>query len=175
MKRLSLLVAGLTILAVGCGSKSPTSATTTNPNTVKFTASLLPSNEVPAITNAEAVGSGTAAITLNLTRDASGNITAANADFAVQLAGFPPNTTLTAAHIHPAAAGTNGPALISLGLTSGEIVLASGSGSFTKTGITNNLDAARAQDIINNPANYYFNVHSTLNGGGFARGQLVKQ
>jgi hypothetical protein len=28
--------------------------------------------------------------------------------------------------------------------------------------------------IINNPSGFYFNVHSTLNPGGVARGQLVK-
>jgi hypothetical protein len=31
------------------------------------------------------------------------------------------------------------------------------------------------QSIIDNPANFYFNVHSSLNPGGVARGQLVKQ
>jgi len=28
--------------------------------------------------------------------------------------------------------------------------------------------------VINNPAGFYFNVHSTLNAGGVARGTLVK-
>lgn len=172
MKRLLVLGAAF-LFVVGCGSKSPTAPS--NPNQVKFTATLLPSNEVPAITNAEASGNGLATITLNLTRDSAGAITSANADFLVTLNGFPANTPVTAAHIHPAPAGTNGSALVNLGIGSGEIVLATGTGNFTKTGITSNLDPARAQDIINNPANYYFNVHSVSNGGGFARGQLVKQ
>ena len=30
------------------------------------------------------------------------------------------------------------------------------------------------QAIINNPAGFYFNAHSTLNPGGVVRGQLVK-
>jgi hypothetical protein len=38
-----------------------------------------------------------------------------------------------------------------------------------------NVDATNLQAIIDNPAGYYFNVHSTQNGGGVARGQLVKQ
>ncbi len=173
MKRLITLAAALA-LATGCGSsKSPTSPS--NPNQVKFSVDMRPANEVPAITNAEAGGIGTATITMNLTRDAAGAITAANADFTVTLTNFPANTPVTAAHIHPGAAGATGGALVNLGIGSGEIVLANGSGTFTKTGITSNLDPARAQDIINNPASYYFNVHSTLNPGGFARGQLVKQ
>jgi hypothetical protein len=169
-----LLILGVAFLFVtGCGSNNTTAPS--NSNQVKFVATLLPANEVPAITNAEASGNGLATITFNLTRDAGGTITAANADFLVTLNGFPANTPVNAAHIHPAPAGQNGSALVSLALVPGDIVLASGTGNFTRTGITNNLDPARAQDIINNPANYYFNVHSAINAGGFARGQLVKQ
>ena len=36
-------------------------------------------------------------------------------------------------------------------------------------------DAATLQSIIDNPAGFYFNVHSSTNPGGVARGQLVKQ
>ena len=173
MKRLITLGAVI-LLAAGCGSKSP-AAPSTNPTQVRFTAALLPANEVPAITNAEASGNGLATITFNLTRDAGGAITAASADFLVTMNGFPANTTVTAAHIHPGASGQNGGAQVSLGLASGEVVLANGNANFTKTGIASGLSPAQAQDIINNPANYYFNIHSTVNGGGFARGQLVKQ
>jgi hypothetical protein len=173
MKRLVTLGAVI-LLAAGCGSKSP-AAPSTNPTQVRFTAALLPANEVPAITNAEASGNGLATITFNLTRDAGGAITAASADFLVTMNGFPANTTVTAAHIHPGVAGLNGSAQVSLGLASGDVVLANGNGNFTKTGITSGLSPAQAQDIINNPAGYYFNIHSTVNGGGFARGQLVKQ
>jgi hypothetical protein len=173
MKRLITLGA-VFLLAAGCGSKSP-AAPSANPTTVRFTAALLPANEVPAITNAEASGNGLATITFNLTRDAGGAITAANADFLITMNGFPSTTTVTAAHIHPGVAGQNGSALVSLGLTSGEFVLVNGLLTFTRTGVTSNLDPARAQDIINNPGSYYFNIHSQVNGGGFARGQLVKQ
>ena len=175
MKSLSILAVALSILAVGCGSKSPTAASA-NPNQVKFIATLLPSNEVPAITNADASGRGTATATLNLTKDAAGTITAASFDYALDLNSFPAATTLTAAHIHPGAAGANGGALISMNLGAGEIVLVNGTQTgITKTNLTTNLTPAVAQDIINNPSQYYFNVHTTLNTGGAARGQLVKQ
>ena len=65
-----------------------------------------------------------------------------------------------------------------MGLGAGEIVLVNGSQTgITKTGQTNGgtFTPAQAQDIINNPANYYFNIHSFLHSGGVARGQLVKQ
>jgi hypothetical protein len=178
MNRNAFLAIALITLAAGCGSKTPTTPST-NPNQVKFTATLLPSNEVPnAVTNADSTGRGTANITLNLTKDAAGAITAATADFSMDLNSFPAGTTLTAAHIHPGAQGVSGGALISMGLVSGEIVLVNGTQTgITKTGQTGSgaLTPAVAQDIINNPSQYYFNVHTTLNTGGAARGQLVKQ
>jgi hypothetical protein len=177
MKRLSILAAALSILAMGCGTTTPTAASSTNPTTVKFTATLLPSNVVPAITNADASGRGTATITLNLTRDAAGTITAATANFTMDLNSFPAGTSVTNAIIHPGAAGANGGTVIQMGLGAGEIVLVNGTQTgIAKTGVTAaGLTPAVAQDIINNPANYYFLVHTALNGGGAARGQLVKQ
>jgi hypothetical protein len=165
-----VLALGLAFGAAACGDSETSPSPASAP---RFTAPLLPANEVPPITNAEASGTGTATITINTTRDGSGNITAATADFSVSLSGFPGGTTLTNAHIHPGAAGVNGGVALGAGITSGEVVLsAAGAGGFTKTGIT--MDPALAQAIINNPAGYYFNVHSALNPPGFARGQLVR-
>src|SRR5438094_463711 len=47
-----------------------------------------------------------------------------------------------------------------------------GSGTVT---ITLNVPFDVAQNLLNNPGAYYFNVHTTVNGGGVARGQLTKQ
>lgn len=161
-----LVAAGL---AAGCGSSTPTMPSAA---TSVFSAQLLPGNETPAVTNADVSGSGSVTITLHLTKDASGTITAATADFQVSLTGFPANTTLTGAHIHQAVAGVSGAIVVSTGLANGEVVLANGSGSFTKNSV--NVPADVAQGMINNPAGYYFNVHSTLNPTGCARGQLTK-
>jgi hypothetical protein len=164
-----LLALSIALTAAACDDEPTTPSPAAAP---QFRVTLLPANEVPPVTNAEASGNGTATITLNVTRDASNNITAARADFTVQLSGFPANTTMTGAHIHPGAAGVNGSVAVNTGITSGEIVLATGSTTFSRNSIT--VDPALAQTIINNPAGYYFNVHSTLNTGGFARGQLVR-
>jgi hypothetical protein len=168
MKRLSLSLVVLALIA-GCSDDSPNTPTTAKPT---FTAELRPSNEVPAITNAESTGVGNVTVTFDTTTNASGAITSANLTFVVNASGFPAGTPINAAHIHPGAAGVNGGVLVSTGLVVGETVLTNGSGSFTKT--VNNLDAAVAQNIINNPAGFYFNIHSTLNPGGVARGQLVR-
>ena len=175
MKRLSIVVVALGVLSVGCGSPTTPS---TNPNIAKFTATLLPSNVVPAITNADASGRGTVAITFNLTKDAAGAITAVTVDFTMDLNNFPAGTSVTTALIHPGAAGNNGGGLIAMGLGAGEIVLVNGTQTgITKTGVTGGaaFTLAAAQDVINNPSQYYFLVHTALSPSGAARGQLVKQ
>ena len=170
MKRLSVLAAILA-LAIGC-SKSSTSPTPTTPTNPTFTVDMRPANEVPPITNAESTGSGQMTITFAVTRDASNNITAATGTFIGNFTGFPAGTALTAAHIHPGATGVNGSALISLLLTQGQIVFTNGSGAISVSNIT--VPPEQAQAIIANPAGYYFNIHTALNPGGVARGQLVR-
>ena len=172
MKRLATCAAVLVSLAAwGCSDKTPTNPAALKPT---FTATLLPSNEVPAVANAEASGRGEATITFDVTRDGAGNITSGTASFTVNLTGFPAGTPFNIAHIHTGAAGTTGSIVFSTSLVAGEVVAnSSGAATFTKTGIAP-PDPAVLQQIVNNPAGFYFNVHSTLNPGGVARGQLVK-
>jgi hypothetical protein len=148
---------------------------TTTPSAapVVFSATLAPSNEVPPVGGTESAGHGAVQVQFDLTRDASGAITAATGTFYFQLSGYPPGTTIVGAHIHPAPAGMNGPVIISTGLaTANTRVLENGSGEFTFRGVFS--DPTIVQQIINNPAAFYFNVHSTTNPSGFSRGQLVR-
>jgi CHRD domain len=171
MYRVSVLIVGLGIFLAGCGGDSspnaPSQGTTT---TSTFTVPLTPAKEVPVITNADASGSGTAVIALTVVKDGAGNITSASANFQISVTGFPAGTRVTDAHIHGAAAGSNGGAIVNVGLTSGELAITNGSGSITKNGI--NVPADRAAAILNNRAAHYFNVHTALNPDGAIRGQL---
>jgi hypothetical protein len=134
----------------------------------------LPSNESQGINGGETSGSGTVTITFNTVEDSGGTITSATANFNVTLTGFPSTTNITIAHIHVGVAGSApGSIVVNTGLASGEVALTNGAGGFQKLGI--NVDPTLAQTIINNPSGYYFNVHSTANPVGVARGQLVKQ
>jgi hypothetical protein len=174
MKQWGLLVLTACVLVAGCGSDS-TSPTTTNPNTVTFTATLLPANETTVVTNAEQSGRGTALITMNLTRNTAGAIQSGTVDFHFDLTGFPAGTTITGSHIHPGASGVAGGILISTGMSSATALgMPNGAGSWETKGVST-ADAATLQSIIDNPAGFYFNIHSTTNPGGVARGQLVKQ
>jgi hypothetical protein len=173
MKRFAMMAA-VAVLAAGCGSKSPTSPSTP-PGSVTFTAALNPANEVPPVTNADASGSGSGTFKLDLTRDASGAITAAKATFVFSLTGFPAGTNVILGHIHTGGPGATGSPVVNTGLTAANpIVLANGSvTNQTISGI--DVTPTVAQQIIDNPNGYYYNLHTTLNPGGAARAQLVKQ
>jgi hypothetical protein len=170
MNRLALLVVGLSVFAIGCGSSPIDPTNETRTTTTTFTVPLSAGNETPAITNADAGASGTAPIGLTVTRDGSGAITTATASFQISVTGFPAGTTVTDAHIHNGVAGSNAGVFVNTGLASGELPLTTGSGSLTKNGI--NVPADRAAAILGNPNGHYFNVHTALNPAGAIRGQL---
>src|SRR5262245_35963388 len=169
MKRSGVLLLGVCLLgAAGCSDDGPT-----NPSNlpIVLTASLSPANEVPAIANAENTGHGAVQVTFNVTRDSNGAITGGSADFHFQLSGFPSSTAIQAAHIHPGAAGVNGGVLLGTTIVAASPVTQV-DGVITYSGNVPSVAAATLQQIVNNPAAFYFNVHSPANPGGVARGQL---
>lgn len=187
MKRVLIACALAGLLAAACGggaggaaTSSPAAvATSAAPtasagpaNTVVFTADLKPENENPPITDAEASGSGTTTVTLFLARDTSGKIIGANAKFEIVLKGFPTTTMITISHIHKGDAKTNGSVVVDSTMKAAEpIALTSGGTSITKDNLA--VSADLAADIVANPGNYYYNVHSTVHPGGVVRGQLT--
>jgi hypothetical protein len=174
MSRIPVLAVVLGLCAAGCSSSTTTPTPTGPSNTPVFTATLMPANETPApIVGAEAGGSGTATITFHLTRDSTSTITAATVDFLCSFSGFPAGTVVIAAHIHTGAAGVGGGVLISTSIAQGEVTMPNGSGSLVHSVTIDSSKLADVQAIINNPAGYYFNIHTPANPGGVARGQLV--
>ena len=174
MTRSRLTLCALMILSVSgaaCDDSSPAAPTTNEP--FVFTAVLSPSNEVPPVGNAESTGRGAVQVTINAARDSSGNLTGGTAAFHFQVSGFPEGTRIQGAHIHSAAAGVNGPIVVDTGVTATSPVATSGGMlAFDASGIP--VSAATLDAIIRGPSLFYFNVHSPLNPGGFARGQLVR-
>ncbi len=172
MKRLSVFAAAFALLStVGCGSSSTTTTSPTASTTPLFSAVLSPANEVPPVTNAEAGVTGSVTITLNTTKDGAGNITAASATVAVTLGGFPAGSSVNIAHIHEGSTTCACPVVVNTTLAAGDVTVANGLASFTRTNV---VSPEVAQRMLNNPAGFYFNVHSTLNPGGVARGALVR-
>ena len=170
MNRLSVLIVGLSVLAVGCSDSSPIAPSQGTTTTSTFTVPLSPANEVPRITNADASSSGTATIALTVTKDNSGTITSATMNFQISVTGLPAGTTVTKAHIHNGTPGANAGVFVDTTLASGEMVITNGNGSITKNGI--NVPSTMAAAILSNPGGHYFNVHTALNPDGAIRGQL---
>ncbi len=187
MKRALIALATAGLVAAACGgagsgaaTTAPVAAATTPPtaspapspaNTYVFTADLSSANENPAITDAEASGSGTTTVTLFTAKDSTGKIIGANAKFEIVLKGFPATTMITISHIHKGDAKTNGSVVVDSGMKAAEpIALTTGGTSITKDNLA--VAADLATDIIANPGNYYYNVHSVVHPGGVVRAQL---
>jgi hypothetical protein len=168
--KLRLAILCVCALGVGCEDNPTSPSTGVQP---VFVAQLSPANEVPGITNAEGNGRGAAQIAMTVTRDSSGNVTGGTATMTFQLSGYPATTTVIGAHIHRGAAGIVGPVIVNTGLSGANpFPLDNGTGQFTARDVA--VDAATMQSILDNPAGWYFNVHSPLNPGGFSRGQLTR-
>jgi CHRD domain-containing protein len=175
MSRFPLLAVVFALFACGCGSDPAPTTTNTPPTRLVFTAALSAVNEVPALaaTNAEIGGRGQATVTMNVTRDAAGAITAGTVDVVATFTGFPNGTILTAAHIHTGNSTNFGGVLIGMVPAAGEVTMPNGSGSYVKSGFPIGPPIDIANQIIANPAGFYFNVHTSTNPGGAARGQLT--
>jgi hypothetical protein len=155
---LSLAIAGVFALIFSAAAQA---------QTITFTANLHGGNEVPGISTGSA---GTAVVTWNTTTKAG--------TYRVDVYNMPVATT--ASHIHAGAAGVNGPVIVNFTVPAGGI-----SNDYALSGTFGCTDVVvRAPQGINSCedfeqalmlGNTYVNVHSTVNGGGEIRGQLVKQ
>ena len=169
------LLLAVVICSIGVASACGDDDSPTSPSSAPVVLStiLRPANEVPPVGNAESGGVGAVQIALNLTRDAVGTISAATADIYFQASGFPGGTNVIGAHIHPGVAGVNGPIAIGTSLTAvAPLPTDNGTVEYRQTGIT--VSPADAQALLASPESFYFNIHSPLNPGGFARGQLSR-
>jgi hypothetical protein len=172
MNRWGVLVLAACLFGAACDDDSGPAAPSNAP--LVFVADLRAANEVPAITNAESGGTGTATVTLTPTRDAANAITGGTFEFAFTVTGLTTTSNITLAHIHTGAAGVNGGVLVNSQLSAAtSIPTPAGGASFQRSGLT--ADAAAINSIVANPAGFYFNVHTTLNPGGVVRGQLRAQ
>lgn len=134
------------------------------------TVTMTNDKEVPAVTNQP--GNAVATITAIPTRDEKGVITGGTTAFSMQY-NFDNAATLTGLHIHEGAEGTNGPVVINTGINGANTVaLANGKGSANFVVPITASNLAPFQRMIANPAGFYVNVHTTVNGGGVARNQL---
>ena len=123
------------------------------PEAEVYTATMNGANESPAVTTT-ATATATFAVTGN------------NLAYTVTIANWPAGRTVTAAHIHFAPIA---PA------TTGGVLLGWPAGSITTTGGSGTIAISDTQLATVRAGGTYFNVHSSVNGGGEVRGELVRQ
>lgn len=148
LRQLGLLSLVLGLTVAGCDDDDPV-----QPAAEVYTATMTGANESPPVTTT-ATGTGTFTVTGN------------NMAYTITVANWPAGRTVTNAHIHvaPVAPATTGGVL--LGWPAGSITTTGGSGTVTIS--DTQLASVRAGGT-------YFNIHSSVNGGGEIRGTLVRQ
>ncbi|MEK7830829.1 MAG: CHRD domain-containing protein, partial [Acidobacteriota bacterium] len=135
------------------------------------TVTMTNDKEVPPVTNQP--GNAIATITASPTRNELGVVTGGTVTFSMQY-NFDAAATLTGLHIHEGVEGANGGVVINTGIGGANtVVLANGKGAANfVVPVTTATAIGALQRMIANPAGFYVNVHSSVNGGGVARAQL---
>jgi len=166
MKRIRLVVpailVGVMALVVVGGATAKKPALSATP---VFKLNLKPSQEVPRIKGlkADAVGS----VTFDLERSGAGALTSGEVIFYFNYS-FPGSVDITGLHVHQAAKGASGPVVVSSGVAS--FTDADGHGNITT--VMTGTPPATLQAILDNPRNYYVNLHTSVNPGGALREQM---
>lgn len=142
------------------GKKGPTLSATP-----VFKLNLKPNQEVPPIKGlrADAVGS----VTFDLERSSTGAITSGEVIFYFNYS-FPGSVTINGLHIHQAPKGVNGNIVVSSNIAT--FTDADGQGNITA--VVTGTSPATLQAILDNPRNYYVNLHTSVNTGGAMREQM---
>ena len=130
-------------------------------------------NEVPP-QNVDATG-GAVVIAL-ATLDSKGAVTSGGVYMETTYKIVGETGTFTGFHIHPGAAGINGPASLSSGIPNGTPIDSSGSGMvgpfFTEVNLADANSMTALLNLFVNPAGDYINIHTNLHPGGVMRAQL---
>ncbi|MFN3325460.1 MAG: CHRD domain-containing protein [Bryobacteraceae bacterium] len=136
---------------------------------------MAPFNEVPPVQNLNARAIGT--LVALITRAPNGNITSAEVTFDVNYRDFPEGTAFTGLHIHSGPGGVNGPVTIDSGIRGGANAVPahpSGTGNLryeVEAPLTANA-VRTLYGLLNEPNDFYLNLHTTANPAGAVRGQL---
>jgi hypothetical protein len=157
----AILVGVLALVVIG-GATAKKPALSATP---VFKLNLKPSQEVPPIKGlkADAVGS----VTFDVERSRAGVITSGEVIFYFNYS-FPGSVNITGLHIHQGAKGANGAVVVSSGVASFTDV--DGQGNITT--VVTGTAPATLQAILDNPRNYYVNLHTSVNPGGALREQM---
>jgi CHRD domain-containing protein len=135
------------------------------------TVALSPLNEVPPVTDVTAIG--TAAVTINPTRNSTGEIVGGKVTFSV-LYDLPANSEIIGLNIHKQVAGMIGDPVISSGIScSNSIITPTGRGKLSRfVRLKRRSEIETLKQLIENPAGFYVNLQTKTHESGLIRGQL---
>jgi len=140
----------------------------------RFDVTMLASNEVPPIAGLTATAP--TEIPTFVLRNADGSVAAGAVVFDVNYRGFAPGATITGLHIHEAAPGVNGSIVIPSGVdaNANKVVTDTGDGNILRlVNVSTPTGVAALNRLVQNPNNFYVNLHTTVNPGGAIRSQLA--
>ena len=155
-------VVGLVVIGAAGGAQAKKPALSATP---VFKLHLKPSQEVPAIKGLKAGAVGN--VTFDLERSSAGAITSGEVISYFNYA-FPGSVTITGLHVHQAAKGVNGPIVVSSGVST----FTDSDGTGNVTAVVTGVAPAILRAILDNPRNYYVNLHTSVNPGGALREQM---
>ena len=140
-------------------------------DSMSFDVTLLPSNEVPAITGLNA--RAWARFTAHTLRNSDGWAVAALTVFDANHE-FPGSTQFTGMHLHNNTAGDNAGVVIDSRLAAAnQPASATGIGNiYRAVQQTTSAALGHVSGVGSDPAGYYYNLHTTTNTGGAVRAQL---
>lgn len=134
---------------------------------------MSPANEVGTL-NPEGTGPAGSGLVIALrSLDANGNTTSGYVVFDVNYTGFASDTVFVGLHIHTGAAGTNGPVTLNSGLSGQVPGQVAGTLHYeAEMDISKQATLDALNGLFSNPAGYYINAHTAVNGGGAIRAQM---
>ena len=139
-----------------------------------FQVTMLPSNETPPITGLNA--SAITDVPIYTLRNADGSIAAGTIIFDGNFRGFPAATAITGFHIHKAPAGQSGGIVFFSGVNNAATGFTSDTGNgniFRIVTIATPDGIAALNTLVQDPSQFYVNIHTSVNAGGAARAQLA--
>jgi CHRD domain-containing protein/MacB-like protein/FtsX-like permease family protein len=135
------------------------------------TVALSPINEVPPVT--EVTASGIATVTIDPTRNSTGEIMGGKVTFSV-LYDLPANSEIIGLNIYKQIAGMNGDPVISSGISgSNSIITPTGKGKLSLSVRVKHSEIKSLRQLIENPTGFYVNLQTKTHESGLIRGQLT--
>ena len=134
-------------------------------STFIFKLHLRTNEVVPPVHDLRASADGS--LTLDVTRDSTGTVTAGNVVFYVNY-GFPGAVTIMSLSVNQGSRGTNGGVVIDA--ATGSVVDSDGHGNLTK--VVSTVSPSVLTNLLANPRGYYVTLTTSANPGGALRDQL---